>query len=241
MAGLVLAQLVRPGAPLLYGSLVTILDMRYAVPVFGSPECGLINVAFTQIAHYYELPYFATAGVIDSKAPDEQAAHECTLNVLLSALAGADVVHDAVYGILETGKTACYEQFVISNEIVNAINRILKGFSVNDDTLPMDLIKSVGPGQNYLKDLRAVKYAKERILKEHWYPKLFDRTPRTEEVQTQNILKRAKEKVKEILKTHKPEPLLEKDVEMRMYEDLKRSVRDFQRKNADEIKLKVNE
>jgi trimethylamine--corrinoid protein Co-methyltransferase len=230
LAGLVLAQLVKPGAPVLYGSLVTILDMRYAVPVFGSPECGLINVAFTQIAHYYEIPYFATAGVIDSKVPDEQAAHECTLNVLLTALAGGDIIHDAVYGILETGKTACYEQFVISNEIVDAINRILKGFSVNDDTLPMDLIKAVGPGHNYLKDLRAVKYAKERILKEHWYPKLFDRATRTKETQTRDILERAKEKVKEILKMHKPEPLLEKDVEMKMYEVLKRSICDFQRK-----------
>lgn len=227
MAGLVLSQLVGPGTPVIYGSLASILDMKYGTASYGSPECGLINVAFTQMAHYYRLPYFGTAGIIDSKVPDEQAAYECAINNLMAALAGADIIHDGVYGILETGKTACYEQFIVGHEIVSMVMRLVEGIRVNDDTLALDVIGAVGAGGNYLKEMRAVRHTRKHLLEEHWQPELTDRTLRSEweEKGSKDILQRAREKVKRILETHKPEPLSE-EVEARLNEAVKEAVKE---------------
>jgi len=74
---------------------------------------------------------------VDSKVPDAQAAYENAIDALIATLAGADVVHNAVYGILEAGVTACYEQFAISNEICGAIKRIAKGIKVTRETIAL--------------------------------------------------------------------------------------------------------
>ena len=133
----VLTQLVGPGTPIMWGSCATILDQRYGTAAYGSPENGLIHAAFIQMAHYYGIPYYGAAGVVDSKVPDAQAAYENAIDALIATLAGADVVHNAVYGILEAGVTACYEQFAISNEICGAIKRIAKGIKVTRETIAL--------------------------------------------------------------------------------------------------------
>ena len=219
LAALVLIQLINPGTPLLYGTMATIMDLKYGSYAYGSPELGLINIAFTQIAHYYGLPYFGTAGTIDSKIPDEQAAYECALSNVVAALAGADVIHDGVYGILESARTASYEQFIVSHEIVSMIMRIVKGIKVTDDTLATDVIDAVGPGGNYLRKVSAVKHTRKHFLEEHWQPEITDRTLRSEWEQkgSKDVIQRSKDKVQEILRVHEPEPL-DKDVEARLQE-----------------------
>lgn len=222
MGALVLTELAGPGTPMLWGSCATILDQKHGTVAYGAPENGLIHVAFVQMARYYGLPYYGAAGVIDSKLPDGQAAFENTFNALVATLAGADVVHDGVYGILESGVTACYEQFVIGHDICAAIKRMAKGIKVNTDTLAVDVIKAVGHQKNFLTELTAAKHTRHHLQAEHWQPLIVDRTPRAEWEQkgSKDIVKRAREKAKEILATHRVPPL-DKDVEAEMNRILK--------------------
>jgi len=226
MGAVVLTQIAGPGTPILWGSCATILDQKHGTASYGAPENGLLHVAFIQMARYYGIPYYGAAGVVDSKAPDGQAAFENTFNVLVASLAGADVVHDAVYGILEAGITACYEQFVISHDICSAVKRILEGIRVNTDTLAVDVIGAVGHQKNFLTELSAAKHTKRHIQKEHWQPLIVDRTPRAEWEQkgSKDIVKRAREKAKEILETHKVPPL-DKDVEAEMTNIIKEAAK----------------
>lgn len=221
-AVVVITQLVGSGTPIMWGSCATILDQRYGTAAYGSPENGLIHAAFCQMAHYYGIPYYGAAGIIDSKVPDAQAAYENAINALIATLVGADVVHDGVYGILEAGVTACYEQFAISNEICSAIKRIARGIRVNKETVALDIIEKVGHEKSYLTDLDALKFTKKHLLEEHWQPLLTDRSSRSEweKKGAKDMFQRAKEKVKEILATHKIEPL-EKEVERKMMEIIK--------------------
>jgi len=217
MGALVLTQLAGPGTPMLWGSCATILDQKHGTAAYGAPENGLLHVAFIQMARYYGLSYYGAAGVVDSKAPDGQAAFENTFNALVATLAGADVVHDGVYGILEAGVTACYEQFVISHDICSAIKRIASGIRVDADTLAVDIIKAVGHQKNFLTELSAVKHTRRHLQEEHWQPLVVDRTPRAnwEQKGCKDVVKRAREKAKEIIATHKVQPL-DRDVEAEM-------------------------
>jgi trimethylamine--corrinoid protein Co-methyltransferase len=213
----VLTQLAGPGTPIMWGSCATILDQRYGTAAYGSPENGLIHAAFSQMARYYGIPYYGAAGVIDSKIPDHQAVYENTINVLVATLAGADVVHDAVYGIVEAGVTASYEMFGISNEICSAIKRIAKGMRVTKETLAAELIAAVGHERNYLNTPEALRFTKKHLLEEHWQPILTERAsrPEWEKRGSKDMFQRAKEQVKEILSSHEVEPL-GKDVEAEM-------------------------
>ncbi|MHA2603402.1 MAG: trimethylamine methyltransferase family protein [Candidatus Thorarchaeota archaeon SMTZ1-83] len=205
----VLTQLVGPGTPIMWGSCATILDQRFGTAAYGSPENGLIHAAFCQMAHYYGIPYYGAAGVIDSKVPDQQAAYENTINALLATVSGADVVHDGVYGIVEAGVTASYEMFAISNDICGAIKRIGKGMRVTPETLAVDLIELVGHEKNHLNTPEALKFTKKHLMEEQWQPWISNRTsrPEWEKQGSKDIAQVAREKVKEILSTHKIEPL----------------------------------
>jgi len=219
LAGVVLSQIVGVGTPVMYGSGASIMDMMYGTSALGSPELGLLNVASAQLAHHYHLPCYGTGGIIDSKLPDEQAAYECMLSNVLCALAGVDVIHDGVYGILESGMTASYGQLLISHEIVEMVTRVLGGIEVSDDAMAEELIERVGPGGGFLRQRHTQRY----FRREHWIPRLTDRTPRSEweRLGSKSILQRAEERAQEILRTHRAEPL-DKDLQT----ELERFVRE---------------
>lgn len=222
----VLTQLMGPGTPIMWGSCATIMDQRFGTAAYGSPENGLIHAAFTQMAHFYGLPYYGAAGVIDSKVPDQQAAYENTMNALLATVSGADVVHDAVYGIVEAGVTASYEMFAISNDICGAIKRVSRGIKVTPETLAADLIGTVGHEKNHLNTPDALRFTKKHLREEQWYPLISNRTsrPEWEKRGSKTIAEVAKEKVKEILATHKIEPL-DKKMESAMRNIIKERAR----------------
>ena len=214
----VLTQLYGPGTPIMWGSCATILDQRFGTAAYGSPENGLIHAAFCQMAHFYGLPYYGAAGVIDSKVPDQQAAYENMMNALLATISGADVVHDAVYGIVEAGVTASFEMFAISNDICGAIKRISRGIRVTPETLAVELIEKVGHDKNHLNTPEALRFTKKHLLEEQWYPLISNRTsrPEWEKKGGKTIEEVAREKVKEILSSHSIEPLeKEKESDMR--------------------------
>ncbi len=202
LGSLVISEFANPGSPLLYGACPSNIDFRTGVFVC-SPESGLLNVALAQLARYYNLPSEICGGCSDSKVPDAQAAYERTLTLVPAILACPDIV--CGMGGLEAAKTMAPELLIIDNEILEGILRFIRGFELNDDTLALDVIRRVGPGGHYLSE----KHTLNRFRKEHWIPAISDR--RTfdawKKAGEKDIIKQANEKVKEILATHKPEPI----------------------------------
>ena len=127
-------------------------------------------------------------------------------------------------GGLEAAKTMVPELLIIDNEILEGILRFVRGFEVSDDTLALDIIRKVGSGGHYL----AQKHTLTRFMKEHWMPKISDRRTYDawKKAGEKDTLKVAREKVKEILATHKPEPI-PKDVQKEISRIVKRYEKKF--------------
>jgi trimethylamine--corrinoid protein Co-methyltransferase len=205
LAGLVLAQLVGPGTPILYGTGASVMDMTYGTPAYAAPELSLFNVITAQLAQRYGLPTYGTGGVIDAKLPDAQAAYESMLSIVISAVAGITIVHDAVYGILESGMTACYEQLLICHEMVGMVQRVLSGVQVTPETLAVPVIHAVQPGGTFLNQMHTLR----TFRKEHWFPEVTDRAPRSEWEQhgVKDVVQRARERISKLEATQTLEPL----------------------------------
>ncbi|CAA7601025.1 trimethylamine-corrinoid protein Co-methyltransferase [Acididesulfobacillus acetoxydans] len=173
LSGLLLAQLVNPGMPVLYSAVPTTADMRTMGFLFGAVENGIMNAAAAQLAQYYHLPLYATAGVTEAKIPDVQSGYEKMSTSLLVALAGGNYIHDAA-GLLESGLTVAYEQYVLDDEINGMVVRAVRGMEVDKETLSLDVIKRVGPGGNYIVDDQTYQYMRT----EFFLPNVADRSPR---------------------------------------------------------------
>jgi len=199
LMGVMLAQIINPGTPVIFGSVATSTDLRDLKYLAGSIEMGLLNAAGAQMAQFYKLPFYATGGMTDSKVLDTQSGYESALTSLLCALAGANFIHDAA-GLMEFALTACYEKYVIDNEILGMVMRAVEGITVNDDTLAFDLIKQVGPGGNFV----TAKHTRRFMRSEHYQPSLSDRDGREEwEARGgKSALERATERVEEIISKH---------------------------------------
>jgi trimethylamine--corrinoid protein Co-methyltransferase len=175
LMGVMLTQIVNPGTPVIFGSVATNTYLRDFKYLAGSVEMGLLNAAGAQMAQFYHLPFYATGGMTDSKVLDAQGGYESAMTSLLCALAGANFIHDAA-GMMEFAMTACYEKFVIDNEILGMVMRAVAGIKVNDSTLALDLIKEVGPGGNFV----AARHTRNFMRREHYRPTLSDQNSREE-------------------------------------------------------------
>ena len=199
LMGVMLTQIINPGTPVIFGSVATNTNLSNLKYLAGSVEMGLINAAGAQMAQFYQLPFYATGGMTDSKVLDAQSGYESALTSLLCALAGANFIHDAA-GLMEFALTACYEKYVIDNEILGMVMRAVDGIKVNDDTLAFDLIKEVGPGGNFV----TTKHTRRFMRSEHYQPSLSDRDSREEwEAKgRKTTLERATESVEELIASH---------------------------------------
>lgn len=203
LASLVISQLKREGLPFFVGGVFSIMDMKSATLAYGAPEMDLSLAAYMDIADYYGLPTWGTAGCSDSKLADEQAAIEATLSSLFSALSGANLVHDV--GYLESATTGSLELITMVDEIVGMVKRFTEGIEVNEDTLATDVIEDVGHGGNYLTHEHTMDHFKEAS----WTPSLMDRQVREswESDGGKTLQERANERAKEIIADHEPEEL----------------------------------
>jgi trimethylamine--corrinoid protein Co-methyltransferase len=127
------------------------------------------------MAQFYQLPFYATGGMTDSKTIDAQSGYESAITNLLCALSGANFIHDAA-GLMEFAMTVSYEKYVIDNEILGMVMRAVEGIKVNDDTLAFDLIKQAGPGGNFV----AARHTRHFMRSEHYQPSLSDRNSQEE-------------------------------------------------------------
>lgn len=216
LMGVMLAQAVNPGTPVIFGSVATNTDLRDYKYIAGSVEMGLLNAAGAQMAQYYKLPYYATGGMTDSKTLDAQSGYESAVTNLLCALAGSNFIHDAA-GLMEFAMTVCPEKYVIDNEILGMVMRAVEGIRVDEETLAYDLMKEVGPGGNFV----TARHTRQFMRKEHYQPTLSDRTYRDtwEERGAKTTWQKASEMVNKILDDRKSR--LPDDVRNRILAEIK--------------------
>lgn len=163
VAGIVLIQSVKKGAPGICGSVGSITNLRTMDHVGGAVERGMINAAVSQMAQHFEVPFYGTAGTSDAQHVDIQAAYESALSSLLVAMSGATYIHD-IAGLMETDLTVSYEKLVMDNEILGMCQRVLRGIEVNEETLGAELIIEKGPGKDYLMEEHTVNHMRNEFF-----------------------------------------------------------------------------
>jgi len=203
LSGLAIIQLKRRGAPVCIGGVPQAMDLRNGRPAYGSPEMSLLGAAMADISRWLGIPFMGTAGASEAKQLDLQAAIESTMQVLLSGLSGATLVHDA--GFLDCADIGSLESLVMNDEIIAMTRRILRGVVVNENTLLLDLIDRVGPGGHFMAERHTAKHCRAEI----WVPTLLDREPweTWQAAGAQTMLERIRARLREILATHRPPPL----------------------------------
>jgi len=150
LAGIALIQLIRPGAPCIYGSFLTNIDMQSGSPAFGTPESAMGILASAQMARHYRIPFRGGGALTSSKSPDAQAAYESMMCLWPTFLGGVHFVLHAA-GWLESALLASYEKFIIDVEILRMFEWMLtKGMPFDDEGFAMDGIREVGPGGHHL-------------------------------------------------------------------------------------------
>jgi trimethylamine--corrinoid protein Co-methyltransferase len=149
LSGIALTQLIRPGAPVIFGSFLSNIDMQSGSPTFGTPESGIGLLCTGQIARRFGLPFRSGGGLTSSQVPDAQAGYEALMTLMPTFLAGTNwVMHSA--GWLEGGLVAGYEKFVIDAEIVEMLQTEFTPLEINEDTLAFGAHVEVGPGGHFL-------------------------------------------------------------------------------------------
>ncbi len=168
LAGNLIVQLTRPGAPFIYALGIHPMDMQTTIIPYGAPELSLNTGAAADMAHFYRLPVWGYAGCSDAKTLDQQAAIEATTSIMASVLTGNNLIHDV--GYLESGMTSSFEMILLSDTVIGMSRAMLKRIEINEETLALDLIHKVGHGGSYITEDHTFRH-----FREIWYSKMIDR------------------------------------------------------------------
>jgi trimethylamine--corrinoid protein Co-methyltransferase len=149
LAGAALTQLVRPGAPVIYGTFASSISMQSGAPTFGTPEPTQVLIASAQLARRLGIPFRSGGSLCASKIPDAQAAYESAQTLLPTLLAGTNfVLHGA--GWLEGGLASGYEKFVMDADQLGMMQVLAQGVDLSENGQAMSAIEEVGPGSHFL-------------------------------------------------------------------------------------------
>ncbi|MDZ7844161.1 MAG: trimethylamine methyltransferase family protein [Anaerolineales bacterium] len=203
LLGMIIAQLINPGTPYIYGMNTAALDMKTTIVSYGSPEWSLGMAAWTSLAHYYGLPVWGYGGATDSKTIDAQAGIEATFSIMTAFLSRNTLVHDV--GYIEFGTTSSLEMLVIADEIISMTRSLCGGMPVNANTLALDATHRVRPGGGYIAD----KHTLENFRSAQWTPRIIDRRyfDDWQEAGSPDMFTRANERAREILAASEVPPL----------------------------------
>ena len=149
LASLTLVQLVNPGAPCLMGSFASTISMQSGAPTFGTPEAAKMVLASGQLARRLGVPLHTVGTLSASKVPDAQSEQEATWGLLMTMLAGANVVNHAT-GWLEGGLVTSFEKTMIDADLCGKVASFFQGIDLSHNAQAMDAIREVGPGAHYL-------------------------------------------------------------------------------------------
>ena len=172
LAGVAYSQLMRAGAPAIFGAFVTSIDMNSGAPTFGTPEAAQITYGAGQLARRMGLPYRSAGSFNGSKLPDAQAAYETASTLHNGLLAGVNFMLHAC-GWLEGGLVASYEKFVMDADQLGALHKMAAGVSVDESAQAMDALREVGPGGHYLGCAHTQAHFKTAF----WRSELLDYKP----------------------------------------------------------------
>jgi len=172
LAGVAYSQLIRPGAPAIFGAFVTSIDMNSGAPTFGTPEASKILWGAGQLARRMGLPFRSGGALCGSKLPDAQAAYETanTLNAML--LGGVNFCLHAA-GWLEGGLVSSFEKFVLDADQLGVLHSLAEGVDADADAQAMDAIREVGPAGHYLGCAHTQAHFKDAI----WRSQVLDYKP----------------------------------------------------------------
>ncbi len=172
LAGVAYSQLVRAGAPVIFGAFVTSIDMNSGAPTFGTPEASLITYGAGQLARRLGLPYRSAGAFCGSKLPDAQAAYESANSLNMGLLSGVNFMLHAC-GWLEGGLVSSFEKFVMDADQLGVLHGLAKGVDLSENGQAMDAIHEVGPGSHYL----GCAHTRANFKDAFWRTELFDYKP----------------------------------------------------------------
>lgn len=149
LAGCALTQLIRPGAPVVFGAFVSSISMQSGAPTFGSPEGSLLLNGAAKLARRAGLPFRSGGSFTASKLPDGQSAQEAAQTITATVQSGVNFcLHSA--GWLEGGLCSSYEKFIMDADQLGMMHVLARGIDVNDESLALDALEEVGPGGHFL-------------------------------------------------------------------------------------------
>lgn len=171
LVGVALTQLVRPGAPVIYGNFLSSMALRSGSPTFGTPEPALGSLVVGQLARRANLPLRCSGAFTASKLPDGQAMLESAVSMQAAILCGANfILHSA--GWLEGGLSMGYEKFMLDADYCGSVATYLRGLTFDDDTLGLDAFREVGPGKHFFGCRHTLKHYETAF----WDSQLNDNT-----------------------------------------------------------------
>ncbi len=196
LAAATLMQMCREGTPLIYATLGTVADMRSGAYTSGGIECGMLHMAFAQMARFYNVPCGGYIGLTNSKVNDAQAGYETGMSAIAGLLAGMDMFN--IGGLIDALKTFDFAKAVIDDEIAQMMKRLKRGISFSEDDLALNLIREIGPGGSFI----TAKHTISRMKTEAVMTKIADRDARTiwEKKGALDIHARAMNRAREIMK-----------------------------------------
>ena len=168
LAGLAFHQCVKPGAPAMYGSFTSNVDMKSGSPAFGTPEYTQATIASGQLARKYKIPLRAS-NANASNAPDEQSVYESQMSLWACLLGQVNFILHG-HGWIEGGLCASYEKVILDAEMNQMMEAFLQPAIVNKDTLGVEAIAEVGPANHFF----AAQQTLDRYETEHYNPMLSD-------------------------------------------------------------------
>ena len=211
LATVALTQMVKEGTPTIYATLATVADMRSGAYTSGAIECGMLHMAFAQIARYYNVPCGGYIGLTNAKLNDAQAGYETGMSGMGGVVSGMDMFN--IGGLIDALKTFDFAKAVIDDEVAQMLKRVKRGISFTEDDLAIDIIKQVGPGGSYI----VAKHTISRMKTEAVMTKIADRDARVawEKKGSMDIQARAMKKLKEIMASNTA-PLISPEVDAKL-------------------------
>ncbi|MEO0358898.1 MAG: trimethylamine methyltransferase family protein, partial [Pseudomonadota bacterium] len=225
LAGIAYSQLVRPGAPVIFGTFVSSIDMNSGAPTFGTPEASQILYGAGQLARRMNLPFRSGGGLCGSKLPDAQAAYEAANTLNAAYFGGVNfMLHSC--GWLEGGLVSSFEKFVMDADQLGTLQKMGQGVDADENGQAMDAIAEVGPSGHYL----GCQHTHNNFKSAFWRSELFDYKPfeTWEEEGARDTQSLANQRVTALLDAYK-QPYLDPDIKAKLdafVEEKKASVPD---------------
>ena len=224
LAWIVVLQILFPGAPLLYGSVSAVLDMKTGLLALGAPERGMINSGAAIMANYYGMRSMCGGLSSDAKELDAQAGFEKVVTAIPLLKERASIIYGA--GATDAGNTISYQQLIFDNEVIAGIRRMWEGITIHDPSEEVELIKKLTPRGNFMSQDHTRKN-----YRRHWYPEIISRdTYDTWKEKGDSLDQICNRKAKEILDSHQPARLPAK-VEGELERIVRNYIPDFEFEN----------